>query len=180
VTAFHIKERNRVLYLANNATTQSGELTTKGVEIEASHRLPGNFEVLANYGYNKLRSEVNTSLDYMPRHTASVWSSKTFGDIDRAQLRLGAGVVYSGKSKSTGPLDPYGLNPGIPAGTLYTVTTPSRTTVDALAEVTWDHWRFALNATNLLNEKTFASCLARGDCFVAAPRNVMATVGVRF
>jgi len=136
--------------------------------------------VLANYGYNKLRSESNTSLDYMPRHTASFWSSKTFGMTDGAQLRLGAGVVYSGKSKSTGPLNPYGYTPGIPASTLYTITTPSRTTVDALAEVTLDHWRFALNATNLFNEKQFASCLARGDCFMAAPRNVMGSVGFRF
>src|SRR3546814_19379760 len=68
--AFHIKERNRVLYLANNVVAQSGELTTKGVEFEASYTLPGNFELLANYGYNQLRSEVNSSLDYMPRHIA--------------------------------------------------------------------------------------------------------------
>src|SRR3546814_19514942 len=71
-------------------------------------RSPGNFELLANYGYNQLRSEVNSSLDYMPRHIASIWSTKTFGLADEAQLRLGAGIVYSGKSKSTGPLDPYG------------------------------------------------------------------------
>jgi iron complex outermembrane receptor protein len=180
VTAFHIKERNRILYLANNATTQSGELTTKGIEFEASHTLPGDFELLVNYGYSKLRSEVNTSLDYMPRHTASIWSTKSFGVTDGARLRLGAGMVYSGKSKSTGPLDPYGLNPTIPAGTLYTVVTPARTTVDALAEITWDKWRFAVNATNLLDKRYFASCLARGDCFMAAPRNVMATMGYRF
>jgi iron complex outermembrane receptor protein len=180
ITAFHIKERNRVLYLPNNATAQSGELTTKGIEFEASHTLPGDFELLANYGYNKLRSEVNSSLDYMPRHIASIWSAKTFGLDDEAKLRLGAGVVYSGKSKSTGPLDPYGLNPAIPSGALYTVVTPSRTTVDALAEINWNSWRFALNATNLLNNRFFASCLARGDCFVGAPRNIMATVGVRF
>src|SRR3546814_14547387 len=62
--------------------------------------LPGNFELLANYGYNQLRSEVNSSLDYMPRHIASIWSTKTFGLADEAQLRLGAGIVYSGKSKS--------------------------------------------------------------------------------
>lgn len=179
-TAFHIKERNRVLYLANNATTQSGELTTKGIELEASRTLPGNFELLVNYGYSELASEVNSSLDYMPRHTASIWSTKTFGDADGPQLRLGAGVVYSGKSVSTGPIDPYGLNPAIAVGTLYTIETPSRTTVDALAEITWDKWRLALNATNLLNSKSFASCLARGDCFMAAPRNVMATLGVRF
>ncbi|WHO37644.1 TonB-dependent siderophore receptor [Sphingobium sp. AP49] len=180
VTAFHIKERNRVLYLASGATTQSGELTTKGFEIEASHTLPGNFELLANYGYSKLRSEVNTSLDYMPRHTASLWSTKSFGLAGGAQLRLGAGVVYSGKSKSTGLIDPYGLNPDIAAGALYTIVTPSRTTVDGLAEINWQNWRFALNATNLLNNKYYASCLARGDCFMGAPRNVMGTVGYRF
>lgn len=180
VTGFHIKERNRVLYLANNVTSQSGELTTKGVEFEASHTLPGNFELLVNYGYSELASEVNTSLDYMPRHTASIWSTKTFGTVGGAQLRLGAGAVYSGESKSTGPLDPYGLNSAIAPGTLYTITTPARTTIDALAEISWNQWRLAINATNLLNETAFASCLARGDCFVAAPRNVMATLGFRF
>lgn len=180
VTGFHIKERNRVLYLANNVTTQSGELTTRGFEVEASHTLPGNFELLLNYGYNELKSETNTSLDYMPRHTASAWSTKTFGMPGDARLRLGAGVVYNGNSRSTGALDPYGLNAAVPAGTLYTIVTPSRTTVDALAEITWDQWRLAVNATNLFNEQAFASCLARGDCFVAAPRNVMATLGVRF
>ncbi len=166
VTGFHIKERNRVLYLAANATTQSGELTTKGFEIEASHTLPGNFELLANYGYSKLKSEVNTNLDYMPRHTASIWSTKTFGLPDAAQLRLGGGVVYNGKSVST--------------SSLWSITTPSRTTVDALAEISWQNWRFAINATNLLNNKFYASCLARGDCFMGAPRNVMGTVGFRF
>lgn len=165
-TAFKIKERNRVLYLAAGGTTQSGELNTKGFEIEASHTLPGNFELLANYGYSKLKSETNTSLDYMPRHTASLWSTKTFGLVDEAQLRLGAGVVYSGKSVSTSDV--------------WSIVTPSRTTVDALVEISWNNWRFALNATNLFDNKYYASCLARGDCFVGAPRNVMGTLGYRF
>jgi len=165
-TAFKISERNRILYLAAGGTTQSGVLNTKGFEIEASHTLPGNFELLANYGYSKLKSETNTSLDYMPRHTASLWSTKTFGLVDEAQLRLGAGVVYSGKSVSTSDV--------------WSIVTPSRTTVDALAEISWNNWRFAVNATNLLNNKYFASCLARGDCFVGAPRNVMGTLGYRF
>ncbi|QGP80256.1 TonB-dependent siderophore receptor [Sphingobium sp. CAP-1] len=166
ITAFHIKERNRVLYLSSGATTQSGELTTKGIELEASHTLPGDFELLVNYGYNKLKSETNTSLDYMPRHTASVWSAKTFGVADGAQLRLGAGVVYSGKSIST--------------SSLWSIVTPARTTVDALAEIEWNNWRFALNATNLLDNRYYASCLARGDCFMGAPRNLMGTLGFRF
>lgn len=166
VTAFHIKERNRVLYGEGNLTTQSGELTTKGIEFEASHTLPGNFDLLVNYGYNKLRSEVNTDLDYLPRHIASIWSTKTFGLADEARLRLGAGVVYTGKRRSDGPA--------------WNITTPGNTTVDALAEVSWNNWRVAVNATNLLNNRYFASCLARGDCFTGAPRNVMATVGYSF
>ena len=180
VTGFHITENNRVLYLPNNATAQSGKLTTKGIEVEASHTLPENFELLLNYGYNELDSEVNSSLDYMPRHIASVWTTKTIRDDNGIALRLGAGVVYNGKSISTGAVDPYGLNPAIPAGELYSIETPARTTVDALAEVTWKNWRLALNATNLLDNRFYASCLARGDCFVGAPRNVMGTLGFRF
>jgi len=165
-TAFKIREQNRVLYLAAGGTAQSGMLNTKGFEIEASHTLPGNFELLANYGYSELNSETNTSLDYMPRHTASIWSTKTFGLADSARLRLGGGVVYSGKSVST--------------SSIWSIVTPARTTVDALAEINWKQYRIALNATNLLNNKYFASCLARGDCFVGAPRNVMVTAGVQF
>src|SRR3546814_344906 len=120
ITAFHIKERNRVLYGEGSSTTQSGELTTKGIEFEASHTLPGNFELLVNYGYNKLKSETNTDLDYLPRHIASIWSTKSFGLPGEAQLRLGAGVVYNGKRRSDGPA--------------WNITTPSNTTVDALAE----------------------------------------------
>lgn len=180
VTGFIINERNRVLYLPLNVVRQSGLLRTKGIEVEASHSLPGDFELLVNYGYNELKPQEDLSLDYMPRHTASVWSTKTFSADNGAQLRLGAGVVYSSKSRSIGAINPASFLPGIPADQLYSVVTPSRTTVDALAEISWNQWRLAINATNLLNQKQFASCLARGDCFMAAPRNVMATVGFRF
>jgi iron complex outermembrane receptor protein len=117
VTAFRVNERNRVLYGEGSSTTQAGELTTKGIEFEASHTLPGDFDLLVNYGYNKLRSETNTDLDYLPRHIASVWSTKAFGLVDEAQLRLGVGVVYTGKRRSTGPA--------------WSLTTPSNTTVDS-------------------------------------------------
>ncbi len=166
VTGFHIKEINRIIYGAAGSITQSGEITSKGIEIEASHQLPGNFELLANYGYNKLVSHETATFDYLPRHTASLWTTKTFGLEDGAQLRLGAGVNYTGKRTSI--------------GSAWTLVTPSYTLVDALAEINWKDWRFAVNATNLLNKQYFASCLARGDCFVGAPRNVMGTVSYRF
>jgi iron complex outermembrane receptor protein len=164
VTGFDIKETNRVLYGEGNSVTQSGVLKTKGVEVEARRAVPGDFELLVNYGYNKITA--TQSLDYLPRHNASLWTTKTFEAPQGAVLRLGAGVVYTGKRRSV--------------GSAWTLITPSYTTVDALAEITWENWRLALNATNLFDKRFFASCLARGDCFVGAPRNVMGTVGFRF
>ena len=76
------------------------------------------------------------------------------------------GVRYTGKRTSIGPA--------------WTIVTRDHTLVDALAEIEWRDWRFSLNATNLFDQEFFASCLARGDCFVGAPRNVMATVAYRF
>lgn len=162
LTAFQITEHNRVIYGAGNTIFQSGELKTKGVELEASRTLPGNYEILVNYGYNKQTVNSGPAVDFMPRHNASVWGTRTFGRADGPQLRLGAGVVYNGQRQS-GP-----------------IVTGSITTLDALAELTWDHWRLTLNATNLLDNRYFASCLSRGDCFVGAPRNVMASIGFMF
>jgi iron complex outermembrane receptor protein len=166
VTGFHIKESGRPLFGPGSVVTQSGELTTKGVEFEANRTLPGNFELLVNYGYNKLVSRDTPFYDYLPRHTASVWSTKTVSLNEDVSLRAGAGVRYTGKRTSVGPA--------------WTLVTSDNTLVDALAEVTWRDWRFALNATNLFNDKFYASCLSRGDCFVGAPRNIMGTVSYRF
>ncbi|RJF90611.1 TonB-dependent siderophore receptor [Sphingomonas cavernae] len=168
VTGFHIKESNRPVADPANplGQIQSGELTTKGVEFEATRTLPDNFDVSVSYGYNKLVAKDADYFDYLPRHTASIWSTKTFEMGDEASLRLGAGVHYTGKRTSIGPA--------------WTNVTGDNTLVDALAEVLWRDWRFSINATNLFNDKFYASCLARGDCFMGAPRNVMGTVAYRF
>jgi len=166
VTGFHIKETGRPLFGPGSVVTQSGELTTKGFEVEGSRSLPGNFDLLVNYGYNKLVSRDTPFFDYLPRHNASIWSTKTVALSGDLSLRAGAGVRYTGKRRSIGPA--------------WTLVTADNTQIDALAEMNWRQWRFAINATNLLGEKFYASCLSRGDCFVGAPRNVMGTVSYRF
>jgi iron complex outermembrane receptor protein len=159
-TGFRIKERNRPIYGAGSSITQSGELTTKGIEIEATHTLPGNFDLSLAYGYNDVSGD-DAASGYLAKHVASAWSTKTFVG-DWATLRLGAGVRYTGEQVSG------------------SIVTPDRTMVDALIELTRERWRLTLNATNLLDNQAFASCLSRGDCFSTAPRNVMASVGYRF
>ncbi|SFR85344.1 TonB-dependent siderophore receptor [Sphingomonas jatrophae] len=166
VTGFHIKENGRPLFGPGSIVTQAGVLTTKGIELEASRTLPGNFELLVNYGYNKLTPRDTQFFDYLPKHNASIWSTKTVQLSEDVSIRGGAGVRYTGKRTSIGPA--------------WTLVTGDNTLVDALAEVTWRQWRFAVNATNLLGDKFYASCLSRGDCFMGAPRNVMGTISYRF
>ncbi len=166
ITGFHIKESNRPITGPGSVITQSGELTTKGVEFEASRMLPGNFELIVNYGYNQLVSNDSPYFDYLPKHTASVWSTKTFRMNEDASLRLGAGVRHQSKRTSVGPV--------------WTIVTPANTLVDALAEIEWRDWSLRLNVTNLLDTFVYSSCLSRGDCFIDAPRNVMATITRRF
>jgi iron complex outermembrane receptor protein len=178
LTGFHIKETGRPIDDPSNPLEQiqAGEETIKGVELEATRNLPGHFDIIVNYGYNKVKVKDTPSFTYLPEHNASVWTTKTFALTDKADLRLGAGVRYTSKSASDG----YG---GLDANGdpfNWTIVTPSSTLVDALVSVAWERWTVSVNATNLLGDRFFASCLARGDCFIGAERNVMASVNYRF
>ncbi|MBB4610700.1 TonB-dependent siderophore receptor [Sphingomonas yabuuchiae] len=165
LTAFHIEERNRPIADPSNplGQIQAGELTTQGFELEATRTLPGHYDLSLAYGYNDVTGDAAAS-GYLSRHTASAWGTKTF-EGKWATLRLGAGVRYLGQQVSS--------------NAAWTIVTPARTMVDALVELERDRWRLRVNATNLLDNRAYASCLARGDCFVSAPRNVMLSLGYR-
>lgn len=166
-TAFHIRERNRPVDDPATADPfdqrQAGSLTSKGFEIEASRTLPGDFDLIANYGYTWIREGGSSQqLEDVAKHNASIWTTKTFAMDDRTRLRLGSGVRYTSAHLSGN------------------IRTPGYTLVDALVEVARGPWSLAVNANNLLGKDYYASCLGRGDCFVGAERNVYATVSYRF
>jgi iron complex outermembrane receptor protein len=167
VGAYHIRENNRPVDDPSTPNPfdqmQAGMLTSKGFEIEASRMLPGQFEIVASYSYNRVRADgAVQQLENVPRHIASLWTTKSFDLGHDFRLRLGGGVRYSGANWSG------------------TVRTPAYTLFDALAELSWKQWVFAVNATNLLDKKFYAACLSRGDCFIGAERNVFGTLSYRF
>lgn len=173
VTGYHIKELNRPVDDPSTPDPfdqmQAGSLTSKGVEFEALTLLPGRVQLIANYSYNEAEVDgTNIQLDNVPKHNASLWASRPFELPNAMRLTLGGGVRYSGKNRSYGWAFPDGI------------VTPDYTLVDAYAELSWQNWSFALNATNLLGEKYYSACLARGDCFLGAERNVFGTVSYRF
>jgi len=182
-TAFHIKDRNRLVTNPApdpsdpfpNAQVQAGKVISKGFELEASRVLPEDFELRLNYSYTKSRNANGTPVDNLPKHVASAWIDKTIRHNEHWSLRLGTGVRYVGENLSYGPA--WIGSPQAPNGL---IVTPDVTLVDALVEIAHDNWVFSLNANNLLNKKFYAACLARGDCFIGAERNVFGTVRYRF
>lgn len=173
VTFYHIKQTNRPVEDPSTVDPfdqmQAGELTSKGFEVEAGRRLPGDYEIIANYSYNEATVDGSgVQLDDVPKVNASLWATKSIALGGEATLRLGAGVRYIGEHESASWAFP---DP---------VVTPDVTLFDALAEVNWQKWSFALNATNLFDKRYYSACLGRGDCFMGSERNVFGTLSYRF
>ncbi len=173
VTGYHIKETNRPV--SDDSTPdpfdqiQIGSMTSKGIEFEGNATLPGNLNLIANASYNEAEiAGTDQQLDNVPKFNASLWATKQFALSDQASLLLGGGMRHVGKNRSHGPAFPEGI------------VTPAFTLADAFAEVSWNRWSFAINATNLFDKRYYSACLARGDCFMGSERNVFGTVSYRF
>ncbi len=175
VTGYDITEQNRLINDPNDPTNriQAGELQSRGIEFEARRILPQNFTVLANYSYNKAEltkasdpRQIGFQLDNVPTHNASLWLSKKI-DMRSWSVQLGGGARYAGESFSRALVPLASGGQGINL-----VRTPDVTTFDAYAKLSYGKTSIAVNANNLTDERYPAACLARGDCFLGAVRNV--------
>lgn len=175
LAVYDIREKNRQTNDPQNVlnSVQTGEVGSKGVELEASHTLGNDFYVTASYSYNEAEvtrsnfaPEVDRQLADVPKELASVWGVKQFDWGDSGRIRLGAGVRHVGSTLSIGG-----------NGSL---RTPGYTLADALVSFDLPQWSFTLNLTNLADKQYYAPCRAFGDCFAGNGRNVTGTVTYRF
>lgn len=174
---FDIKETNFVSQDPNNIQNflQGGSIGSKGVEFEATFRLPGDYDLAAAYSYAdpKVLTASQTlasgaRIVDIPKKLASLWASKSFEVGADLELRAGAGVRYIGNKIDT-------------TQTLYT---PSVTLVDAMVSATRGDWVVSVNASNLLNKKYYATCglssPPEGYCVAAKDRTVLASLTRKF
>jgi len=173
LTGYDIKETGRPV--SDDSTpdptdqVQAGSSFSRGIELEAMAQLPGRLQLIANYSYNEAEIEgTGYQLDNVPKHNASLWLTRPFALSQDVELTLGGGMRYAGEGRSYGPAFPDG------------VLTPDYLLADAFAELSWQQWSLALNATNLFDKDYYSACLARGDCFLGSERNIYATLGYRF
>ncbi|MEA1942618.1 MAG: TonB-dependent siderophore receptor [Pseudomonadota bacterium] len=141
---------------------QTGTVEITGLEVETAW-----YWDTVSLEANASRLETETVDGYqmasIPEYQASVWLGWQPTGI-WSGFRAGAGVRYVGESQN---------------GT-DSLETPSYTLVDAMIGYEMDAWNFGLHASNLFDEQYFATCLARGDCFVGEDRTVVARVARRF
>ncbi|MHC9419572.1 TonB-dependent siderophore receptor [Sphingomonas citri] len=164
LAAFRIAEQHRPVPDPDHPTEriQAGTMLIRGSELEARRTLPGDYEVSVAYATDHLSGE-GAAFDAAPRHLASLWLTRAL-TAGAGTWRVGGGLRYVGEQVSR--------------NATWTLVTPAGTLVDAVTEYRLDRWHVAVNATNLLDRRGYSSCLARGDCFAAAPRDVRVSLGV--
>ena len=154
---------------------QGGVIGSTGYELEAIVNFEGGFGLTANYSHTEAEVLEATTLhakgdrlEDLPEDLASLWANKTFTVNDDLAWRIGAGVRYVGDK-----IDFYQLQ-----------KTPSVTLFDAMAQVSWRTWHFALNVNNVADKEYYASCGAYaypdGTCSPGQTRTVVGSITKKF
>lgn len=147
-------------------TRQIGKVRSRGIELEAKTSLKKGLDLTASYAYTSAKviqsavaTEVDKTVPLVPRHIASAWLDYRLPEGPLAGLGIGGGVRYISAI--------YG-----DAANVY--RTGGHTVLDAALHYDLQKWRFAINATNLLNKEYLSNC-SSSACYWGATRSVMTT-----
>ncbi|MDZ7855854.1 TonB-dependent siderophore receptor [Sphaerotilus sp.] len=160
---FDLKEKNRISETRVDEYEQLGKIKNRGVELEARSSIGRDLDLIANYNYVKIDSQ----LDGQPRQQASVWARYRFGMAGLTGFSAGAGLRYFNSFHDTAN---GGVSPQVSSVAL----------VDLVFAYDIERWRYALNINNAGDRYYVSSCMTRGDCFLGARRNVVASATYRF
>ena len=140
---------------------QTGEVRSRGVEVEAEWALPENLALTAAYTYqdvNITKSNAGNLGFRPPVVPAQMWSTWLQHRVQSGRLNgLGAGI---------------GLRfQGATLDAANTFETPGFTLLDAVGSYTMHGLRFAVNAQNLLDKEFVAGC-SGGTCYFGRVRTI--------
>ena len=166
---FQINQTNVMTYASNNTWKQTGEIRSRGIELEALAQISKRFKLIASYTRQDVKNvkAEDDSLGHwptsipVPAQMASVWADYTFG----AGLSVAGGVRYVGSN--------YGASDN-------SLTIPSYTVVDAAAHYDLGRWRYALNVSNLFNKEFISGCYNDTRCIYGNPRTARLTATYRW
>lgn len=151
---------------------QTGEIRSRGVELEGRAQLTDSLSLIASYAYIDAEitedldaSNVGLTVDRIPEHQASVWGKYEFLDGALEGFSLGLGVRYIGESTDSDN----------------SLTVPAATLFDAMASYdvgglseSLEGVKVQLNGTNLLDKRYTSSCASEYACWYGAGRTLTA------
>ncbi|MFV1852953.1 MAG: TonB-dependent siderophore receptor [Porticoccaceae bacterium] len=150
---------------------QTGEVRSRGLELEGTIEPFAGFVAKAAYSYNDAEitkdndgDQGNTPLG-VPEHTASFWADYTLQTGVMKGFGFNGGVRYLGEQ--------YGDDAN-------TFAIPSTTLFDAGIHYEIDGYLLALNATNLADERWVSTCSGSNVCYYGQGRTILATVKYRW
>jgi iron complex outermembrane receptor protein len=157
---------------------QTGEIRSRGIELEAKTEINRELTVLASYTYlDNVVTKTNNPIQFgrhpagMPMNSATAWADYTFHSGPLDGFGLSGGVRYIGET------------PGTTANDFYV---PSVTLVDAAVHYDlgalgkqFNGFKLQVNATNLF-DKTYVTLCQDFGCYYGLRREVIATLRYRW
>lgn len=179
------KDKNLTADPANQAfSIQTGEIRSRGLELEAKAAVNANINVTAAYSYTDAEYTHDTVFNgkrpaEVPRNMASLWADYTFHETALSGLTIGAGARYIGSTVS------YYKNDTSTGKKNDAFSVAGYALMDAT--VKYDLARFGLpgssvgvNVNNLFDREYVSSCYSEYACYWGAGRQVIATATFRF
>lgn len=175
IALFDLKRKNALTTDPNNVLfqAQNGEVTSRGLELEALANITRDFKVVASYTNYELF--VSKDLDptligrvptAKPRQVASMWFDYTFRDNWLDGVGFGGGVRYVGSSF---------------ADAANTLSVPSVVLGDLAIHYEWAHqWRAAINVVNIADTQYVASCGFVTSCFYGDRRRITGSLSYKW
>jgi iron complex outermembrane receptor protein len=151
---------------------QTGEIHSRGVELEGVARLDLGLDLIASYTYldaeiakSDVPGEKGERPTQVPEHMASLWGDYTVRGGALKGFGVGAGVRYNGST--------YGNAPN-------TLKVPSYVVGDAAVHYQWDKWRLAVNLQNVFDKEYVAAAYEGPYTSFGAARTVIGSIGYRW
>lgn len=148
---FHLVKRNwTVTDPSTFISSQIGEVTSSGIELEGKFEIADDWKLLASFSWQDLQitkhadaSLVGNSPYVVPNMAAGLWIDYTVPSGTLEGLSVGAGVRYQGESW---------------ADYANTKKVPDVILADAAIRYEKDDWAASLNVSNLFDKTYVASC----------------------
>jgi iron complex outermembrane recepter protein len=160
-------------------SVQTGEIRSRGVELEGRLSLTNNLDVVAAYTYTDAENTESNSGNLhktptgIPRNMASLWGNYTIPIFPLNGLQIGAGVRYVDRT--------YG-------DATNSFKVPSYTLFDAALHYDFEQlqlpylagWEVTVTASNIFDKTYVSQCLGLNDCSYGLARRVLANLEYRW